>query len=115
MLTEFASEIKNEHGCEQNTRKCKMYSIHEEMCKEARREGHIPDILHHINEGVFVNESGEVLTRIVILNIPVDEKRYVEAFLRQKAREVGKVTRQYVEDLEEQYPHELWRMLQFSL
>ena len=65
--------------------------------------------------GVFVNESGEILREIVIFNVPVGETRYLEAVLRQEAREIGKVTRQYVEDIEEQYPQELWTMLQFSL
>jgi len=92
-----------------------MYNIDEDICKEARREGHIPESLQHVEEGVFVNESREVLRGIMIFNVPVGERRYVDALLRQKAMEVGKVTRQYAEDLEEQYPHELWTMLQFSL
>jgi hypothetical protein len=51
----------------------------------------------------------------MIFNVPVGENRYVEAVLRQKDREVGSVTRQYVEDLEDRYPHELWTMKPFSL
>ena len=51
------------------------------------------------------------LKRIMIFNAPVDENRYVEAVLRQKAREVERNTRQYVEDLEEKYPQERWTML----
>ena len=47
----------------------------------------------------------------MIFNVPVGERRYVEAILRQKAREIGKVTRQYVEDLKKQYTHELWTMM----
>jgi hypothetical protein len=43
------------------------------------------------------------------------EERHVAAVLREKARKVENTTRRYVEDLEEQYPHELWTMLQFSL
>jgi hypothetical protein len=35
--------------------------------------------------------------------------------LRDKARQMGEVTRKYVEDLEEKYPQELWTMLHFSL
>ena len=62
-----------------------------------------------------MNESGEILRGLLIFNVPVGEERYVAAILRDKARQVGKVTRQYVEDLEEEYPHELWTMLQFSL
>ena len=40
----------------------------------------------------------------MIFNVPVGDIMYVEAVLRQKAREVGQITRQYVEDLEEKYP-----------
>jgi hypothetical protein len=78
-----------------------MYSIDGEVCKEAKRNGHIPESLHHVEKGIFVNESGDCLRGIIIFNVPVGEPRYVEAVLRQKAREVGKGTRQYVEDLEE--------------
>ena len=96
--------IKEDHGCELNTRKCKMYSMEENICSEARREGHIPESLQHIEEGIYVNKSGDRLEGIVIFNVPVGDNRYVEAVLRQKAREVGQITRQYVEDLEEKYP-----------
>jgi len=71
--------------------------------------------LQHVEEGVCVNESGECLKGIKIFNFPVGEERYVEAVLRQKAREVEQITRHYVEDLERRYPQELWTMLQLSL
>jgi hypothetical protein len=45
----------------------------------------------------------------------VGEERYVATVLWEKARKVENTTRRYVEDLEEQYPQELWAMLQFSL
>jgi hypothetical protein len=35
--------------------------------------------------------------------------------LRDKAEEVAKVTMQYIQDLEEEHPQELWTMLQYSL
>ena len=35
--------------------------------------------------------------------------------LREKAKKVEGTTRRYMEDLEDQYPQELWTMLQFSL
>ena len=115
VLEEFAIGIKEEHGCELNTRKCKMYSMEKGKCMEAKREGHIPLSMQHVEEGVYVNESEECLKGITIFNVPVGEERYGEAVLRQKAREVEQATRQYVEDLEEKYPQELWTMLQFSL
>jgi hypothetical protein len=111
VLEEFADGIKEEHGCELNTRKCKMYIMEEDKCKEAKREGYIPDSLQHIEEGIFINEPGDALRGIMVFNVPVGDSKYVEAVLRQKARAVGQVTRQYVEDLEEKYPRELCMML----
>ena len=46
------------------------------------------------------------LRGIQIFNVPMGEERYVAAVLREKARKVENTTRRYVEDLEEQYPHE---------
>ena len=59
-----------------------------------------------------MNESGEILRGLLIFNVPVGEERHVAANLRDKAKQVGQVTREYVEDLEEEYPQELvWTML----
>ena len=52
---------------------------------------------------------------MTIFNVPIGEPRYVEEILRNKAIEVAKVTMDYVSDLEEEYPHELWTMLHYSL
>ena len=93
VLEEFAVSIKDEHGCELNTRKCKMYSMEKDGCKDTMREGHILDNLQHIEEGIYVNESGECLRGITIFNVPVGDSSYVEAVLRQNAREVVQVTR----------------------
>ena len=62
-----------------------------------------------------MNETGDVLRGLLIFNVPGGEIRYVAALLRDKAQQVRPVTRQYVEDLEEEYPQEQWTMLQFSL
>ena len=86
VLEEFAVGIRDDHGCHLNARKCKMYNMEEGRCEEARRAGHIPESLQHVQEGVYVNESGERLKGIQIFNVPVGENMYVEAILRQKAR-----------------------------
>ena len=70
-----------------------MFIIEADRCMEARRDEHIPHSLQHVEEGVYVNESGECLKGIKIFNVPVGEERYVEAVLRQKAREVDQITR----------------------
>jgi hypothetical protein len=93
-LEEFAVGIKEDHGCKLNARKCKINIMEEGRCEEARRAGHMPESLQHVQEGIYVNESGERLNGIQIFNVPVGENRYVEAILRQKTREIEKTTRQ---------------------
>jgi hypothetical protein len=91
-----------------------MYSRKEGVCETSRLEGYIPAGIEHIEEGAYMNESGEILRGLQIFDIPVGEERYVTTVLREKARQVGKVTRHYVEEIEEEIPQELWTLLQFS-
>ena len=51
----FAVGIKEDHGCQLNARKCKMYNMEEGRCEEAMRAGHIPESLPHVQEGIYVN------------------------------------------------------------
>jgi hypothetical protein len=43
------------------------------------------------------------------------EEKFVEVKLKEKAVRVEKTTETYVRDLGDDYPQELWTMLQFSL
>jgi len=70
-----------------------MYNLSEGVCEATRREGYIPVVIEHIKEGAYENESGEILRGLQIFNVPVGEERYVTSVLREKARQVGKVTR----------------------
>ena len=92
-MEEFAAGIKDKHGCELNTRKRNMYSIEEDRCKEAKREGDIPDNLQHVEKGGLRQRVGGCFKRDCDLQRPGRRKGYVEAVLRHKAREVGQVTR----------------------
>jgi hypothetical protein len=92
-----------------------MFSEEEGACERARRDGHIPHELHHVQEGIYVTEGGDMLWGIQIFNVPLGEERYVRARLREKAKQVHKTTEAYVHDLGDEYPGELWTMLQFSL
>ena len=83
--------------------------------KEARRTGLIPEALMHLREGIHVSESGELLRGLTIFNVPVGEEKFVEVKLREKAQQVERTTVAYVRDLGDEYPQELWTMLQFSL
>ena len=93
VLTEFAEGIQRGHGCALNTRKCKMYSKTKGVCEATRREGYVPVKIEHIEEGTYVNEFGEILRRLQIFNVSVGEERCVTTISREKARQVGKVTR----------------------
>jgi len=68
-----------------------------------------------MEEGIHVNENGDMLRGVNVFNIPIGEPEYVETVLRNKAKEVAREARKYVEDLEEEYPHELWTLLHYSL
>ncbi len=114
VLAEFAAGLGEEYGCELNMDKCKMYNEQEGTCARARRDGYIPDELVHLQEGTFVTESGSILRGIQIFNVPLGEERYVKARLREKASQVKKTTEAYTEDMGDEYPHELWTMLQYS-
>jgi hypothetical protein len=115
VLAEFAKALEEEHGCMLNTMKCKMYSINEGVCQQAKEEEWIPTELEYLEEGTMVDETRINMRGIQIFDVPVREEMYVAAVLREKARKVEKSTRRYVEDLEEEYPQELRTMLQFSL
>ena len=62
-----------------------------------------------------VDEIGELLRGLTIFNVPVGEEKFVEVKLREKATHVRKTTEAYVRDLGDEYPQELWTMLQISL
>jgi hypothetical protein len=50
VLAEFAVGIKENCGCELNFKKCKMYNKDEGACEAARRAGHIPETMQHLND-----------------------------------------------------------------
>ena len=64
---------------------------------------------------MHINESGDILRGVTIFNVPVGEEKYVQAKLRDKARQVRETTEAYVRGLGDEYPQKLWTMLQFSL
>jgi hypothetical protein len=109
VLTEFAANLKSESGCELNLNKCKMFSEEEGACARARREGHIPEELQHLQEGNYVTEDGSIVRGIQIFNVPLGEERYVKARLREKAQQVRRTTEAYAEDLGDEYPRNCGR------
>ena len=77
--------------------------------------GLIPEELSLMDEGVHVDINGDRTKGITVFNVPIGEPAFVEAVLRRKTQEVADVARKYVEDLEDDYPQELWTLLQYSL
>jgi hypothetical protein len=82
---------------------------------ECNEKGLIPDELSHMEEDIYVSEDEDRLKGVTICNLPIGEHVHVEAVSRDKAPEVARVARAYVDDLEDEYPHELWTRLQYSL
>jgi hypothetical protein len=68
-----------------------------------------------MEEGVYVNENGDKLRGVTVFNVPIGEPEYEETVLKNKSRELARVARKYIEDLEEEYPQNLWTLLQYSL
>ena len=77
VLAEFARDLKKDSGCELNIDKCKMYIVEEDACEKERRQGLIPDELQHLQEGSYVNWSGDVLRGILVFNVPIGMDREV--------------------------------------
>ena len=95
--------------------KCKVCSLDEDTWGDCQRKQLIPDEISDIQEGIFVNEEGDRLRGVTIFNVSIGEGRYVEAVLKKKAKEVAAITIPYAEDLEEEFPKELWALLYYSL
>ena len=68
-----------------------------------------------MEEGIYVNENGDILRGVTVFNVPIGDPEYVETMLNNKARDVAGVARKYIEDLEEEHPQKLWTLLQYSL
>jgi hypothetical protein len=115
VLADFAVGLKTECGCDMNMSKCKMFSWDDGACARARHEGHIREELSQLQEGMYVNWAGDILKGIRVFNVPIRTERYVQAKLREKAQHVKQTTETYVHDMGDEYPQELWTMLQFSL
>jgi len=75
-----------------------MFSKEEGACEAARRAGHIPEDMQHLQEGVHINESGDIMRGVTIFNVPVGEEKYVQTKLRDKAKQVRETTEAYVKD-----------------
>jgi len=92
-----------------------MYGMDVGTWQDCTERDLIPEELSLMGEGIYVNEDGDRLRGVTVFNVPVGEPEYVEAVLRNKAQEVASVARYYIADLEEEYPQELWTLLQYSL
>ncbi len=62
-----------------------------------------------------MDERGDKLRGLTIVNVSIGEERYVEAIWRNKAKEIAETTKSYARDLEDEHPQEIWPLLHFSL
>ena len=115
VLVEFAKGIREEIGCELVARKCRMYIMDAGAWQECIERNLIPEEMSLMDECIYVNEDGDTLRGDTVFNVPVGEPEYFEAVQSNKAREVASVARNYIEDMEEDCPHKLWFLLQYSL
>jgi hypothetical protein len=115
VLAEFAEGIKQRTGCKRVPKKCKMYNLDPTTWHDCKHKNLIPEEPMLMEEGIYVNENGDMLRGVTVFDVPIGELEYVETVLKNKAREVAGVARKYIEDLEEDYPQEQWTVLQYSL
>ncbi len=52
---------------------------------------------------------------LLVFNTPIGDEDYITYVLKDKARQVEKLAKMYIDDVAEEHPHELWTMLQYSL
>ncbi len=95
--------------------KCKLYNPNPTAWQDIHGRNIIPENLNHIQEGIFVNNLGERLRGVHDFNVPVGDADYVATVLQTKATQVRSTTRNYVKDLADDHPQELWTMLQYSI
>jgi hypothetical protein len=79
VLEDFAKGIREGKGCEMVARKCKMFSLDETAWGDCNMKGHIPQELEHMEEGIYVNDNGDMLMGVAIFNVPIGEPAFVEA------------------------------------
>jgi hypothetical protein len=96
-------------------KKCKFYSPDPTASQDIRIRDIIHENLKHIQEGIFINNTGDILRRVKVFNVSVGDTDYIASVLQTKASQVTTTTRKYVENLAHDHPQELWTMLQYSL
>jgi len=95
--------------------KCKIYSPDSSGWEDINNRDLIPEGFKHMQEGIFVNNTRDRLRGLHVFNVPVGDPDYVATVLKTKAIQVGTTTRNYMTDLTDEHPQEMWTMLQYSL
>jgi hypothetical protein len=68
-----------------------------------------------MHEGIFINNDGDMLRGLHVFNVLVGDPEYTTTVLKTKATQMRTTTRNYVADMADDHPQELWTMLQYSL
>ena len=115
VLAEFAEGVERDTGCQLVPEKCKFYSQYFTAMEDINNRDLIPESLKHMQEGIFINGEGGMLHGLQVFNVPVGDPDYVTSILRTKANQVGTITKNYVTELADDHPQELWTMLQYYI
>jgi hypothetical protein len=115
VLAKFAEGVKRDIGCQLVPEKCKFYNPDSTIWEDINNRDLLPEDLKHMQEGIFINSTGDMLRGLHVSNVPVRDPDCVAAVLRTKANQVGKTTKNYVTDLTDEHRQELWTMMQCSL
>jgi len=115
VLAEFAERVERDTWCQLVPENFKFYSMDSTTWEDINNRELIPEGLKHMQEGIFVNNAGDVLRGLEVFNVPVGDPDYVATILRTKAKQVGITTSNYVTDLADEHPQDMWTMLRYCL
>jgi len=104
VLAEFAEGTRQGTGCKLVAKKCMMYSSDATTWHDCIQNRLILEEPRLMEKGIYVNENGDMLKGVTVFNVPIGEPEYVETVLKNKALEVARGARKYIEDLEEEDP-----------
>ncbi len=62
-----------------------------------------------------MTDDGQIGKGIEVFSSPIGDETFTKKIMKIKAHQVCDVVKDYIVDLQEEHPQELWTMLQYSL
>jgi len=100
----FAQRIAEETGGQLVSSECKWYNPDPRPAEDIAARGFIPDKLHAVFEGIYLNSDGEIFRGIHVFNAPIGELDYSREVFEDKARETCRVIQNYASNLVNDHP-----------